>query len=209
MGVSVIRKFAALLALVMASFVVAPGLVANASAADDPYTNGVRTSCNLSVPAVVRVGRAPRIRITVRPNAPAAGARAAQSAARPTGTVHLRIIKAGSEIFSRTVAYNGSTVTVVGPVITEPGHYVVRARFRTADGSVFKSCHDNTAFDVSATNEPDPGPGPDPGVDNPDGLLPDTGGPNLMWLFLGLALVVSGAGLVVAARDRSQNPYLV
>jgi hypothetical protein len=209
MGVSVIRKFAGLLTLVMAAFVVAPGLVASASAADDPYTNGVRTSCHISVPAVVQVGRAPRIRITVRPNAPAAGARAAQRAARPKGTVHLRITKGGSEIFSRTVAYNGSTVTVVGPVVTEPGHYVVHARFRTDDGSTFKSCHSTTAFDVRQCDGPGPGPGPDPGIDNPDGLLPDTGGPNLMWLLLGLALVVSGAGLVVAARDRSQNPYLV
>ena len=81
----------------MASFVVAPGLVAPASAADDPYTNGVRTSCNLSVPAVVRVGRAPRIRITVRPNAPAAGARAARARDSPTGTVELRITKRGTE----------------------------------------------------------------------------------------------------------------
>ncbi len=210
MGVSVIRKFAALLTLVMAAFVVAPGLVANASAADDPYTNGVRTSCHISVPAVVKVGRAPRIRITVRPNAPAAGARAAQRAARPTGTVHLRITKGGSEIFSRTVDYNGSPVTVVGPVVTASGHYVVHARFRTADGSTFKSCHNNTAFDVRQGDDaPDSGPSPDPGVNNPDGLLPDTGGPNQMWLFLGLALVLSGAGLVVAARDRSQNPYLV
>jgi hypothetical protein len=206
MGVSVLRKLAGLLALVLASLVVAPVLVASANAADDPYTNGVRTSCHIAVPAVVRVGHAPRIRITVRPNAPAA---ASARAERPEGTVDVRIIKGGSEIFSRTVDYNGSTVTVVGPRITQPGHYVVRARFHTADGSTFKSCHNNTAFDVLSDDGPGPGPDPDPGIDNPDGLLPDTGGPDLGWLLLGLALVLSGVGLVVAARDRSTNPYPV
>ena len=211
MGVSVVRKFAGLLALVLASFFVAPGLAASANAADDPYTNGVRTSCNLTVPAVVRIGGAPRIRITVRPNgpAPAAGTRAAQRAERPKGTVDVSITRAGSTIFSRTVAYNGSPVTVVGPVINQPGRYVVHARFKAADGSTFKNCQNNAAFDVNDGDGPGPGPGPDPGIDNPDGLLPDTGGPNSLWLVLGLALVAAGAGLVVAARDRSKNPYLV
>jgi hypothetical protein len=207
MGVSVLRKLVVLLALGMMSLAVAPVLVAPANAADDPYTNGVRTSCHIAVPAVVRVDQAPRIRVTVRPNAPAAGARAAR-AERPQGTVDISITKGGSQIFSRSVDYNGSTVTVVGPRITQPGHYVVRARFRTDDGSTFKSCHNNTAFDVSRGGSPDTIP-PDGGTDNPDGLLPDTGGPDLGWLLLGLALVLSGVGLVVAARDRTKNPYLV
>ena len=198
------KKLAAVLALVLTSLAVAPGLVAPANAADDdPYTAGVRTSCNISVPAVVRVGQAPRIRITVRPNAAeASGPRAA----KPTGTVELRITKRGTGIFSRTVDYNGAPVTVVGPRITQPGHYVVHARFRTDDGSTFKSCHNTTAFDVRRGDGPGPGPGPNPGIDNPDGLLPDTGGPNLLWLLLGLALVGSGGGLVYAAKRRPPGP---
>ncbi len=198
------KKLAAVLALVLTSFAVAPGFVASANAADDdPYTAGVRTSCNISVPAVVRVGLAPRIRITVRPNAAqASGARAE----KPTGTVALRITKAGTSIFSRTVDYNGAPVTVVGPVINQPGHYVVHARFRTADGTTFKSCQNTTAFDVRQDDAPDAGPSPDPGVNNPDGLLPDTGGPNLLWLILGLVLVGSGGGLLYVAKRRPPGP---
>ena len=152
------KKLAAVLALVLTSFAVAPGWVAPASAADDdPYTAGVRTSCHISVPAVVRVDQAPRIRITVQPNAAAArGARAA----RPTGTVELSITKRGTGIFSRTVDYNGRTVTVVGPVINQPGRYVVHARFHAADGSTFKDCQNNAAFDVRKGDGPGPGPGP-------------------------------------------------
>jgi LPXTG-motif cell wall-anchored protein len=203
-----LKKLAAVLALVMASFVVAPGLLAPAQAADD-YTAGVRTSCHIDVPAIVRVNHSPRVTITVRPNAPAGAAstRAVRRAAQPTGTVELSIIKGGTSIFSRTVDYNGRPVTIQGPVIRQPGHYVVRARFRTADGTEFKSCHNNDAFDVRAGQGPnDDGPGPNPGNQNPDGLLPDTGGPDLFWLLLGLALVGSGGGLVLAAKRRTPSP---
>ena len=91
-------------------------------------------------------------------------------------------------------------------MITAPGHYVVHARFHAADGSTFKDCHNNTAFDVRNGDGPGPGPGPDPGIDNPDGLLPDTGGPNLLWLILGLMLVGSGGGLVYAAKRKPSGP---
>jgi LPXTG-motif cell wall-anchored protein len=199
-----VKKLAAGLALVLACFGVAPGWVTSANAADDdPYTAGVRTSCHIAVPAVVRVGQTPRIRVTIRPNAPADAASA--RAEQPTGTVDVSITRAGTSSFSRTVDYNGSTVTVVGPRITQPGHYVVRAQFHTDDGSTFKSCHNNTAFDVRTGGSPDDIP-PDGGTDNPDGLLPDTGGPNLLWLILGLMLVGSGGGLVYAAKRRPSGP---
>ncbi len=203
------NRLAAVLALVMSMFVVTPVLFAPANAADD-YTAAVQTSCNIDVPAVVEAKSAPRVTVTVRPNAPeaAAGKRAAaQRADQPTGTVEINIIKAGTNIFSRTVPYEGRPVTVVGPVLTQTGRYVVRATFRTADGTVFKSCHSNAEFNVRAGAGPDTdGPGPDPGIDNPDGLLPDTGGPNLMWLILGLMLVGSGGGLVYVAKRQPARP---
>jgi len=212
MGVSVIKKLAAVVtpAILALSGVTLAG--ASAQAADD-YTASVRTSCNLTVPAVVQVGHTPRIRIHVRPNAPApaAGIRAAQRAAdRPTGAVTVSIQRGGTGIFSRTVDYNGAPVTIIGPVVNRPGHYVVNARFKTADGTVFRSCQDTTAFDVGDDNSDGPGPGPGPdGGDDPGGLLPDTGGPDLRWLILGLSLMVAGLGLVVAARERPRSPYLV
>lgn len=209
------KKLAAVLALILTSFVVAPGLVAPAAGAeDDPYTAGIRTSCNLSVPAVVTAGHAPKIRVYVRPNSAsgAAGARSDRAAARaemPTGTVSIRITKSGTSIFTRTVPYRGTPVTIQGPVLTELGGYVVHARFRTADGTVFKSCHNNAAFDVRSDRDgpgPGPGPGPNPGPHHPDGLLPDTGGPNLWWLILGLVLVGSGGGLVYVAKRQPSGP---
>jgi hypothetical protein len=203
----VIKKLAAVLALALTSYIVAPALVAPAQAADDPYTAGVPTSCNLNVPAVVRVGTAPSIRIHVQPNGPAGGE-------RPTGDVTVSISKAGTGIFSKTVAYNGSAVTIQGPVITQPGRYQVNGKFKTADGSVFKSCSSVTAFDVSAGQNPDDpggpggpgGPGPDGGTTDPDGILPDTGGPNLLWLLLALVLLGGGGGLVYAARRGPRAP---
>ncbi len=201
------NRLAAVLALVMSLFVVTPGLLAPANAADD-YTAAVQTSCNIDVPAVVRAKTAPRVKVTVRPNAPAAAAgkrAAAQRADQPTGTVEINIIRTGTNIFSRTVPYKGRPVTVVGPVLTQTGRYVVRATFRTSDGTIFKSCHDNAAFDLQADTGPE-AIDPEPGNQNPDGLLPDTGGPNLLWLVLGLALVGSGGGLVYGANRRPGRP---
>ena len=203
------KKLAAVLAFALTSFMVTAAMVAPAQAADDPYVAGVRTSCHLAVPAVVSVGKAPRVRIHVRPNAPsqAAGTRAAARADRPTGSVTVSIHKGGASIFSKTVAYNGSPVTIQGPVLTGAGRYQVHGTFRTADGSVFKSCQSDTSFLLSSGTGPNTEvPGPNPGVTNPSGLLPDTGGPNVVWLLLGLTLVGGGGGLVVAAKRRPRGP---
>jgi len=212
------KKLAAALALVLTSFMVALGLAAPANAADDDYTAGMRTSCHLSMPATIDVGDSPRIRVTVRSNGPvpAASTRGAARAARaeqPHGTVTVNITRNGSSIFTRTAAYEGSPVTIVGPVINQVGRYVVNAKFRAEDGSVFRNCQDSTAFELRKGDGPDGpdgpgGPGPDGGTDNPDGLLPDTGGPNVRWLLLGMAMMIAGLGLVVASRERP-TPYLV
>ena len=201
-----LKKLAAVLALALTSFMVTPALMAPAQAADDdPYTAGVRTSCHIAAPAVVSVGRAPRIRIDVRPNGPSAAA--GTRADRPTGSVTVSIRKGGVGIFSRTVDYNGSPVTIQGPALNEPGPYQVHGTFRAADGSVFKSCQSDTSFQLAANNDgPDNGPGPNPGVSNPGGVLPDTGGPNVVWLLLGLTLVGGGGGLVFAAKRRPRGP---
>lgn len=197
------KRLAAVLALVLSSYVLAPALVAPANA--DDYAKGVRTSCHIAVPAVVRAKQSPRVTITVQPNAPDQAA--AAKAVRPSGTVELTILRGGTGIFTKTVKYSGRPVTVVGPVLREPGHYVVRATFRTADGTVFKSCHNNDAFNVKAGSSPDVvGPHPNPGNTNPGGLLPDTGGPDMFWLVLALVLVGSGGALVYASKRRPRAP---
>jgi len=200
-----VKKLAAVLAFALTSFMVTAALVAPAGAANDPYAAGVRTSCHLAVPAVVSVGTAPRIRIHVRPNAPAEGA--GTNADRPTGSVTVTISRGGTGIFSKTVAYNGTPVTIQGQALTQPGRYRVHGTFRSAGGSIFKSCQSDASFALRANSDgPDEAPGPNPGVSNPGGLLPDTGGPNVVWLLLGLTLVGGGGGLVLAAKRRPRGP---
>jgi hypothetical protein len=195
-----VKKLAAVLALVLSTFGVGPVVVAPAQAADDPYTAGVRTSCNIAVPAVVKRGTAPRIRVNVRPNGPTQGA-------RPEGNVRVTISKAGTRIFTETARYRGTAIEVTGPTLTQVGRYQVRAHFETADGSVFKSCSGTAAFDLRSGLSPVDDPGTTPnGGETPDGLLPDTGGPHLLWLLLAVALLGSGAGLVYAARRRPRAP---
>lgn len=199
------KRFAAVLALVLSSFGLVPVLGTTAASADE-YTAGVRTSCDIVVPGVVRAGADVDITVKVRPNAPAQGD---DRGAKPHGQVTVTVSKGGDSLFTRSVDYNGSAVTVPGPTLSEAGHYTVRAAFRTADGTVFKSCRASVGLDVNAGQLPnDDTPGPNPGIDNPGGLLPDTGGPHVMWLLLAVTLVGSGAALVYAARRRPRpSPY--
>jgi hypothetical protein len=205
MGVSVMKKLvAALTAAAFSLFGVA--LTGGPAQAGDPYTAGVRTSCNVTVPTVVKRGTAPRIRVHVRPNGPAQGA-------RPQGDVGVTISKNGTRIFTKNVPYRGSAVEVTGPTLSQAGRYQVHAQFRTSDGTVFKSCNGSAAFDVrsgQAPNDDGPdgpdGPGTDPGSVPPGGILPDTGGPHLLWLVLALALLGSGSALVYAARRKPRTP---
>ena len=198
MGVSVIKKLVAMLTLAAISLFGVSLAGAPAQADHDPYTAGVRTSCNVSVPATIKRVTAPRILVNVRPNGPSQGA-------SPKGNVRVTISKAGARVFTKTVAYNGSPVEVQGPELTQTGRYQVQAVFKTADHSVFKSCRGSAALDVRAGQGPDDeGPGPNGGTNDPDGLLPDTGGPNLWWLLLALALLGTGGGLLVAARKRPE-----
>ena len=201
MGVSVIKKLAAVVTLATISLFGVSLAGAPAQADDDPYTAGIRTSCTVTVPAVVKRGTAPTIRVNVRPNGPAKGA-------RPEGKIQVSISKAGSRIFTKTVDYHGTAVRVQGPTLNQLGRYRVTTHFKTADGSVFKSCSGSAAFDIRAGQAPDnTGPGPNGANTTPGGLLPNTGGPDIRWLLLGLTLLGTGLGLVVAARQRRLSPY--
>jgi LPXTG-motif cell wall-anchored protein len=207
-----VKRLAAAFAFVLMVLGVAPGFVAPADAAD-PYTPNQPSSCHLAVPAIVQVNHAPRITITVRPSGPAqaAGTRqaahraAVQRAAQPHGTVEVTITRNGSPIFSRTVNYNGRPVTIQGPVITQPGHYVVHARFRAADNSEFRGCSNNNAFNIR-TGPDHVNPPPPNGGNNPGGVLPDTGGPNVWWLVIALSAIGVGGGLVLYSKRRPPRP---
>lgn len=169
------------------SFIGAPAPAV--AAAPDPYSPSIDTECNIQVPAVVEPGKRVRIRISVSANSPTP----------PKGKVDLAIKTGGDVVWDKTVNYNGGTKTVVGPVLDEGKSYTVTSRFRPSD-SAFARCSASAEFAVDDTGGGNPD-GPD---DNgPGGLLPDTGGPALLWLMLGVGLVGGGSATVVYARRRT------
>ncbi|HET9421612.1 MAG TPA: hypothetical protein VFO49_10770 [Nocardioides sp.] len=201
----------AAVSLVGVSFVGAP-----AQAADDPYQARFKTRTTVTVPAQVRPGTQLATHVVVRPNGVVeTGAKAGQAAAaaRPTGVIRLTYTREGGGFrVAMTKAYSGAPIRFSGPALTKLGSYDVRAVFVPDTDTVFRSSSDTDASltrrGASSDDDDNEVPGPNPGVDSPGGLLPDTGGPDVGWLLLGLTLFGSGLGLVVAARER-RSPYLV
>lgn len=157
------------------------------SAGADPYTALVNTQCEVTTP-VAKSGE--RFEVTVRVRA--------NSTTDPQGRVTVRLQRTpGGEIWKKTVAFSGTPVHLVGPELEASGSYRATAVFHAAEGSIFRGCSGSAAFtvDQDGSTDDDPDDGGSQG-----GILPDTGGPNLWWLVLGLALVGTGAGTVVIAR---------
>jgi len=158
------------------------GAPAQAVSASDPYSGHVDTACSVNLPAEVVPGKHVVIKITVSANSPKT----------PKGHVALTLSKAGgSTVWTKTVSYNGGTKTVVGPALPK-ADYVAKAKFRPS-GNKFASSRCSGALDATDDNNPD----------GPDGLLPDTGGPAMMWLLLGVCLVGGGGATVAYARRRN------
>jgi LPXTG-motif cell wall-anchored protein len=172
-----------------ASLVGAPS--AAQASAPDPYSGGITTECSISVPAHLDVGDKVKLTVRVKANSPTP----------PTGKLDLAILEDSTVLWSKTVSYNGGTKTVVARSLPKGNDYRATARFRPSDNT-FKRCHDSTPFAVAAVNNHNPN-GNNTG--GPGGLLPDTGGPALLWLLLGLGLVGGGTGAVVYSR-RKQAP---
>lgn len=185
------------------------------SAQADPYTADIKTRCSVSTPSVIKVGHRVKVRVRVRAN----------GNAKPKGTVKITVRRTTGKFIMRKkiVKYRGHAVRVRTRKIHRPGRYRVKVRFRSGESPHFKSCSASTSFRVRrhfrpsqapSTGATDEGPtnmGPNttgPGINpvnnvtttGPSGLLPDTGGPNVWWLVLGFGLVLSGGGLVAAAR---------
>ena len=173
-------------AILGAASVIGAPSAAHASA-PDPYSGGITTECSISVPANLKVGEKVKITVKVKANSPTP----------PTGKLDLAITEHGHQLWAKTVNYNGGTKTVVARSLPKGNDYRATARFRPSDNT-FKRCHAATQFAVDAANDHNHhghhgGPG---------GLLPDTGGPALLWLVLGLGLVGGGTGAVVYARRK-------
>jgi|GEM_PF-6478548 len=161
------------------------------AAAPDPYSGSIETECNIDVPSVVEPGKRVIIKISVSANSPTP----------PKGKVDVSIKTrpGGDVVWDKTVNYGGGTKRVVGPVLDEGENYTASARFRPSD-TTFSRCNASAAFAVDATG----GEGPDGDDGNgPGGLLPDTGGPAMLWLLLGVGLVGGGTATIVYARRRT------
>jgi len=165
------------------------GVPAQAGGAPDPYSGSVETECSISVPAVVEPGSRVVMKVSVDANSPTA----------PTGKIAVSISEkpSGDVVWDKTVNYNGGTKRIVGPVLARDHEYVALARF-FPDDKTFARCRASEAFAVDTIDDDNP-----PDDDGPGGLLPDTGGPAMLWLLLGVGLVGGGTATVVYARRRN------
>lgn len=168
------------------------GVSAPADAAPDPYSPSVQTSCRIDVPAVVEPGKKFTIAVSVRANSPT----------EPEGQIRLGISAPGEgTVWDKTVPYDGGTEKVLGPALTAGDDYEVRGRFQPRDDA-FAQCRGAVSFDVRSQGD-QRDPDGDGDGDEQGGLLPDTGGPALLWLLLGLGLVGGGTAAVVYSRRRA------
>ncbi|GAA1530506.1 hypothetical protein [Nocardioides humi] len=156
------------------------------SAAADPYTPAVPTSCRITVPTAVVGDRAVvRVRVTAAGNV------------QPTGNVTVEIDRVAARQaarsaagWSKTVRYDGATVEILGPRLTA-GVHRARATFVPDDPVQFARCRDSAQVRVGSDETGGGGP------------LPNTGGPHLAVLLAGIGLVVTGGGLVERGRRRA------
>jgi hypothetical protein len=189
----VLRRVLITIALLCAASVAAPATPADAA----PYNPRIPTQTHIhavahgaghNVTLQIRVtangGGTPKgtLDVTVSP-ASAAGRAARAASAAPWHT---------------TVAYNGGRISLTGPSVGR-GSYVATASF---DASRHKFLNSNGLDRFRVGNGAPNDNGND--TDN-NGVLPGTGGPDLLWLLLGGGLVVAGAGAVVVAR-RQRRP---
>jgi hypothetical protein len=167
-----------------------------AHAADDPYVASVATHCDTGSVQAIKRGNSFVTHVEIRAN----GNR------EPRGEVKLTYTRVGGGFSaSDTARYPGHAIDVAGPVLTKLGRYKVSSEFTPNDGSRFRGCTASFTLGVRNGVGPNDG-GDDPGTkpDDGNGILPGTGGPDLMWLLLALSLVGSGAGVVYVDRRRRQ-----
>lgn len=218
------KKLAALVSAATLSF--SGVALASASAqAPDPYQAQLKTRTIVNLPVEVKPGTHVPTSVVVHPNgvvqAQAAGnagkattRNAKAGPGQPKGHIELTYRKIGGAIIgTMTKPYHGRVIHFPGPALRTNGRYTVHAQYVPGANSVYRGSADNDDSRVRSGSGPNVNPPPPPppngGGHNPGGLLPDTGGPDLGWLILGLALILSGGGLVVASRVRRQELYPV
>lgn len=179
-----------LVAAVMSVLVGASSASSVSSAPADPYQPVPKPVCSIKVKA--KAGERVKIVVGARINA----------ADQPSGTITVRL--AARDVWVRTVRTDGSPATLLGPVVPRGTHRIT-TRFVPDDATESRQCQGEVAFTVGTR-----GNGDENGDNDSDaeGILPNTGGPNLLWLLLGLSLVGGGATAIVYARRRETTPAL-
>jgi hypothetical protein len=183
-----------LVSVFAAALAMAPvGLAGTPAHADDSYAPEVPTSCHVDVPTV-KVGRRVVLEIEVSSNSnlPEVGSvDLAISTAGPARAARASRVAARGVVWTRTVRYEGSPIKVVGPRLPR-GQYRVTMEF-TPDSGEFIGCRNAARFRVGAG-------GDNGGEDDDNPNLPNTGGPHLSLLLVGLALLAAGGGGVAESR---------
>lgn len=188
------RKFVLMVSVAMAA------LLTMSTAVADPYAPIPKPVCIIKV---LKAKPGERVVVVV-------GARL-NAADQPSGTITITLradvraaarTTAAGPVWSKTVHTDGKPVRITGPVVPEGTHRIT-TRFVPDNPTECRQCQGQQVFDASLGGDGggDDGEGGDNG-----GLLPDTGGPAMLWLLLGLVLVGSGAGIVVYSRRRAQVP---
>lgn len=195
------RRFAGVLALALVAtswF----GLSAVPHAAADPYTPTLPTGCTTAAARVV-VGEQILISVQVSAN----------SAEPVVGKVELSITPAASPavsarsaapVWTKVIYYTGSPMQVRGPSLPA-GRYTATAAF-TSGTDAYLACTAATGFRVRGAvgGEIDENEGGGSRGDAAGGALPNTGGPHLQLLLLGVGLTIGG-GIVANRSQRTRR----
>lgn len=186
-----LKKLIALAAL-SAAVTVAPA----ASAGAEPYTQKIPTE-TLIVVIDAEVGKPVKLEVSASANheTPPEGDIEVQILAA-AGTARGARAVAAAPLFTTTVHFADDAVPVTGPALPR-GRYIATAALTPDDAGLFLPSDDTTAFRLGA--------GETGGEEDDDGSLPDTGGPNVIWLLLGTCLVGAGVAGVGYSRRRQQG----
>lgn len=187
-----LRKIAALAAL-SAAVVVTP---VGSATADGGYSGMQIPTETLIVVVDAEVGQPVELAVSASANHPTP----------PEGDIEVKLFAASgtargaravasAPLFTTTVHFVDDAVPVTGPSLPK-GRYIATAALTPDNTDLFLPSDDTTAFRLGA------GTG---GEGDDDDNLPNTGGPNMMWLLLGTALVGAGAGGVGYGRRRGEG----
>jgi LPXTG-motif cell wall-anchored protein len=171
------------------------------AAKKDPYVASVATHCAADSVRAVKRGNTFATHVEIQAN----GNRS------PKGTVELSYTRlAGGFRATKSAHYPGHAIDVKSPALTKVGKYRIKTSFTPTNGSRFRACSSSYTVNVQAGLGPShdgnpPGVGPN---DDGNGILPNTGGPDLLWLLLALALLAGGAALVYVDRRRRRSPHV-